>query len=264
MSRVRDRAWLYMSRVPKDGLSSRDDSDAFDALVGKAPGFASRQDQMKASNYVMTFCNEFAGECGRSSIHTYVGALDLRTWVKKSPRPYAWVEPSSGSEPKKGDILYIHGQHQHLAVAVEVKGNFLYKVEAGQGGAKDKQDFLKWTKSPWPSDDLVGWLDIDLWEYGPGYEDSQPDVEGDWTVWGDKRRFRWAYKFNADDATVTWRDVFNGMHGKGTWRYEKDKLFIQWKSGSTDEWRLPLKFDGTEGFEDMKGEGKMDIFATKP
>jgi len=264
MSRVRERAWVYMSRVPKDGLSSLDDSDAFDALVGKAPGFASRQDQMAASNYVMTFCNEFAGECARFSIHTYAGALNLQAWVKAKGKSYAWVDASSGSQPKKGDILYFRGKHEHLAVAVEVKGDVLYKVEAGQGGAYYKQDYLKWTNEPWPPATLVGWLDIDLWEYGPGYEESQPDVEGEWTVWGDNRRYRWAYKFNADNATVTWRDVFNGMHGQGTWRYANDKLLIDWKSGSTDVWDLPLKFDGTIGVEDMKGEGKMDLFATKP
>ena len=146
----------------------------------------------------------------------------------------------------------------------EIKNNTLFKVEGGQGGKDAKQDFIRWTSSPWPEASLVGWLDIDLWEYGPGYEESQPDVEGEWTVWGDKRRYRWTYKFNAEDASVTWRDVFNGMTGRGTWKFEKDKLRIDWKSGSVDVWDLPLDFSGTNGVEDMKAEGLMDIFATKP
>ena len=118
MSKIRDRAWVFMSRVPQAGLSSLTDSTAFDALVGAAPGYENRQAQMKATDYTMTFCNEFAGNIGRLTIGTYVGALDLKQWVLASKRPYAWVEASSGSLPKRGDILYFFGKHRHLGVAV--------------------------------------------------------------------------------------------------------------------------------------------------
>jgi hypothetical protein len=266
LSKIRDRAWVYMSRVPADGLSSLANPKEFDGLVGHAPGdFGTRQEQMASTGYQMTFCNEFAGETGRFAIGTYVGALDLKAWVAASAKPYAWVEVSSGAQPKKGDILYFFGKHRHLGVAVKVEGGKLYKVEAGQGGSFAKQDFLKWTDTAWPPSDLIGWLDIDLWEYGPDFSESQPDIGGDWTVWGDKRRFQWTYNFNTENATVTWRDVNDGsQHGAGKWRFADGKLKIDWKSGSTDTWDVPIKYDGTKGFEDMKGEGKMDIFATKP
>jgi len=277
MSKARDRARAFCAKVPPSGLGSRDNSAAFDSFVGPGPlkrnadgrmvkVYASRQEEGKSSNWARTFCNDFAGECSRFSTNgTYMGNIipSLKEATLKGPKPYAWIDKDSGAEPDYGDILGFQiGKDMHLGVAVGVKGSTLYKIEAGQGGSVGDQDLLKWTNGPWPRHpNLVGWVNIDLWCYGKNYSSAQLSPEGLWTVWVNKRTARYAYKFA--ESSVTWRDVFNGQTGPGTWSFEDEGLVIRWKSGTRDVWDLPLDYSGTRGFEQSPGEGKIDIFATK-
>src|SRR5262245_22335775 len=42
-------------------------------------------------------------------------------------------------------------------------------------------------------------------------------------------------------GTVSWRDPFNGKHGNGSWRIEKNSLIIRWHaSTSWEEWDVPI------------------------
>ncbi|WP_306225271.1 hypothetical protein [Bosea beijingensis] len=277
MSKARDRARQFCAKVPPSGFGSRDNSLAFDNMVGPGPlkkgedgrmkkVFENRQKEGENSNWQRTFCNDFAGECSRFSTNgSYLGNIipTLKEATLKGPKPYAWVDAGSGVEPDYGDILGFQiGKNMHLGVAVGVKGGRLHKIEAGQGGVNFGQDFIKWTSSTWPSPpNLVGWVNIDLWCYGKAYSSGQTSPEGLWTVWMNKRTARYAYKFG--ETTVTWRDVFNGQTGSGTWSFEDEGLVIRWKSGTKDVWDLPLDYGGTAGYEQSPGAGRLDIFATK-
>jgi hypothetical protein len=64
---------------------------------------------------------------------------------------------------------------------------------------------------------------------------TMPDLT--WTVRVD--RFTWIYTFSRR-GTVSWMDPYNGQHGNGSWRIEKDKMIVRWSSGSWDEWDLPI------------------------
>jgi hypothetical protein len=269
---VREKAKAYIDRIPAAGLSSKDNPQQFESFVGKAPapqpgkkGYTSRQEQMEASGYKMTFCNEFAGEFGRAMTGTYMGALDLRTFILKThdngKKAYSWVNSDSGQQPKIGDILYSDKPHPHLGVSRGVENGKLLKVEAGQGGKNYQQDFLKFTDSKWAPSDYIGWIDIDLFVNGKkGLTELSP--VGKWTVLGDKKRYRWAYAFE-ENGKVRWFDIFNGMHGDGVWNFQGEFLFINWFSGSYDKWKLPVNFEKMTGSETSKGEGTIDIEASK-
>lgn len=277
MSTARDKAKIYLARVPSTGwLSSRDQPDEFDALVGRAPrqppdrrqpkisGYDTRQEQMEASGWQMTFCNEFAGECARFSTNVYMGALNLEDWILKGPKAYAWIDSASGKEPQFGDIFYVLRPHRHLGVSRGVKAGKHLMVEAGQGGINFKEDRLAYTEAAWDPANYAGWVDIDLFVDGPAEDTTTPTSPvGKWTVWGDRRRYRWTYTFVEKNNRVTWVDVFNGMSGGGTWLYEGEYLQINWDSGSWDKWKLPVNPAGMTGSEHMRGEGVIDIQASK-
>lgn len=277
MGTAREKAKIYLARVPSTGwLSSRDHQEKFDGLVGQAPrrptdrklpresGYDTRQDQMAASGWQMTFCNEFAGECARFCTNVYMGALNLEDWILKGNKPYAWIDADSGKQPQFGDIFYVLSPHRHLGVSRGVKDGVHLKVEAGQGGIHYKEDRLAYTQSQWNPAEYAGWVDIDLFVDGPAADTVTPNSPiGKWTVWGDRRRYRWNYTFVEKNNRVTWVDVFNGMSGGGTWLYEGDYLQINWDSGSKDFWKLPVNPAGMKGWEHMKGEGEISIEASK-
>jgi len=66
-------------------------------------------------------------------------------------------------------------------------------------------------------------------------------------------RWTWVYTFSAR-GTVSWRDPFNGMHGNGNWRIEKDKLITRWSASKTwEEWDLPINPRSASGQCHMDG-----------
>jgi hypothetical protein len=269
MTPLRNKAKVYLNPIPDGGLSSLTDQDQFEAFVGKGPRrddgsliYPSRQAQMEASGWQMTMCNEFAGEFGRFITGgTYLGSLNLEDMILKSAKAYAWVDSDDDVKPQFGDIYYVIRGHRHLGVSCGVHSGRHYKVEAGQGGINFKQDFIKWTDSLWDPNDYAGWLDIDRY-MGPAPSTTPLSPVGKWTVWGARRRYRWTYTFDGK-GNVTWMDVFNGMYGGGTWRFDSHYLLIDWHSGSKDIWNLPVNFAGMTGIEDMKSEGTIDIQASK-
>ncbi|MDB5512057.1 MAG: hypothetical protein JWR08_1540 [Enterovirga sp.] len=271
MGVAREKAKGILERIPKSGLSSLTNPAEFESFVGGPPLrkdgtkiYESRQKQMEATNYAMTFCNEFAGEFGRSVLGVYVGGIDLKSFVFGSGKAYAWVDSSSGAEPKYGDIYFTNRPHQHLGVSRGVVGGRHHVAEAGQGGAIARQDYLKLSDSPWNPAAYVGWIDIDLWLSGSA-EPAAPQLTpvGTWTVWGDKKRYRWTYTFSANN-NVTWVDAFDSTEsGHGTWSFQGRYLLIMWKSGSSDLWNLPMNYASMTGIEDMKNGTKIDIQASR-
>jgi hypothetical protein len=267
LSSLRAKGKAHLAPIPDGGLGSSDNPDEFDRYAGKprrADGslmYPSRQAQMEASGWQMTFCNEFAGEFGRYVTGTYLGALNLEDFILKSSKAYAWVESEDGVTPQFGDIYYVIRGHRHLGVSCGVHNGRHYTIEAGQGGTHYKQDFIRWNDAPWDPNAYAGWLDIERYMGAP--PSSQPlSPVGKWTVWGAHRKYRWTYTFDKN-GTVVWMDVFNGMYGSGHWYFDSHYLLIDWHSGSKDIWNLPVNFDGMTGIEDMKVEGTIDIQASK-
>jgi hypothetical protein len=76
-----------------------------------------------------------------------------------------------------------------------------------------------------------------------------PDLT--WTVKVD--RWTWIYKFS-HAKSVTWRDPWNGMNGRGTWNIIGDTLKIRWQGSETiDEWDVPFEPRRATGQTTMKG-----------
>lgn len=86
---------------------------------------------------------------------------------------------------------------------------------------------------------------------------TMPDLT--WTV--RVSRWTWEYKFSST-GHVSWRDPWNGMHGKGTWRIEADnKLKTRWHgSATTEDWDLPINPSAATGTCYME-EGTYDLQA---
>ena len=85
---------------------------------------------------------------------------------------------------------------------------------------------------------------------------TMPDLT--WTVRVDS--WTWIYKFSSKGA-VTWRDPWNGMHGSGRWRIVGGSLHIDWASGSTDDWDVPISTSEATGATKMS-DGIHDLRAT--
>ncbi len=258
---IRRQAQLHIDKIPPGGLGSDDNSAAFDSFVGKAPDpYPTRQKQMEATGYKMTYCNEFAGEVARAVTKTYVGAINFKQWVL-SNKSHAWIDSTSGAEPKYGDIFFTTLPHQHLGVSRGVRDGTHFTVEAGQGGIHYKQDFLKFLSNPWIRSHYSGWMDIELFMSAAPPTPAFSSPVGKWTVWGKHRTYRWTYTFSANH-NVTWMDVFNGKWGSGKWSVDSRHLIIAWNSGSSDLWNLPINPSGMTGSADMQEEGKIDIQAS--
>jgi hypothetical protein len=73
-------------------------------------------------------------------------------------------------------------------------------------------------------------------------------------------RWKYAYSFSRT-GTVSWRDVFNGQHGNGSWRIKGSEMIVSWPSGSYDIWELPINPKSVIGTAYLKGEGTFDLWA---
>jgi hypothetical protein len=77
-----------------------------------------------------------------------------------------------------------------------------------------------------------------------------PDLK--WTV--RVKHWKWIYSFSRF-GTVTWRDPFNGMTGKGTWKIDGDKMITRWVNSKTwEEWDVPMNPKKAEGKCHISGE----------
>jgi hypothetical protein len=86
----------------------------------------------------------------------------------------------------------------------------------------------------------------------PSKTTSSDDPTGEWTVRVSK--WLWMYKFDAR-GSVTWRDPYNGMTGRGKWTMKASTMRIDWVGSTTvDEWNLPLDLKAQSGKVRMKGE----------
>lgn len=79
-----------------------------------------------------------------------------------------------------------------------------------------------------------------------------------WTV--RVHRWTWLYVFS-HTGSVSWKDPFNGMTGRGTWRLENNKIVTRWFASQTWEtWDIPINPLAATGKCHMK-EGTYDIKA---
>lgn len=133
----------------------------------------------------------------------------IRSWLARDGRPYAWVNPTTQICPSAGDIMIWKGQHVGIALYADLAGDkvtCLYTVEGGQNhlewkkekdpatnkwkntnevDRKNSYDRIKRKKYPDPlndpptglytADKLQGWIDIDLYIYGPLGEEKAAD-----------------------------------------------------------------------------------------
>lgn len=82
---------------------------------------------------------------------------------------------------------------------------------------------------------------------------TMPDLKWTVRVKSPAKEWVWIYSF-ARSGSVTWRDPFNNMTGKGNWRIQPPKMITTWvNSKTTEEWELPLKPKGARGVCHMQG-----------
>jgi hypothetical protein len=127
--------------------------------------------------------------------------------------------------------------------------------------------------------DAFGYYKAACKEFGLMPGDQQKDIEnflagksntdktaltspvGEWNV--KVGRWYWIYKF-AEKSSVTWRDPFNGMNGKGKWKMGDGTILIDWSPAkSRDTWYLPLDPADQKGKAYVDGEGTFKLAATK-
>jgi len=104
------------------------------------------------------------------------------------------------------------------------------------------------------------------------------DLVGSWNV--AFKQYRWVYTFTASGG-VTWRDIWNGRTGTGSWVNNGSKIVITWRNSETKEtWNIPVDPDNQSGdvdadyasgkfsatkdktrFDAVSPEGQQDAFA---
>jgi len=83
---------------------------------------------------------------------------------------------------------------------------------------------------------------------------------GKWNI--EFYQWRWTYTFR-EDRTCTWRDIYNGKTGSGTWSEAGSVINIKWKGSTTKEtWRTPITPGNQKGYVDAD-YAKGDLTATK-
>lgn len=103
-------------------------------------------------------------------------------------------------------------------------------------------------------------------------------IVGNWNVVFDQ--YRWVYTF-FENRTISWRDIYNGKTGTGTWSETNAGIAIVWKKSETKEtWKSPPdpvnqtgRIDASWGkgvltatkdqsrFDGFTPEGQVDAFA---
>lgn len=103
------------------------------------------------------------------------------------------------------------------------------------------------------------------------------DLVGSWNV--AFKQYRWAYTFTAS-VGLTWRDIWNGRAGTGSWMNNGAKIVITSRNSETKEtWNIPIDPDNQSGdieadyasgkftatkdqtpFEAVSPEGQLDAF----
>lgn len=108
----------------------------------------------------LTSCNAFSGWFSRQlGCDKYLGFFDMEKELTKMGREMAYVDARSGARPKCGDIF--RAKSFHVGVTYDCTGDFV-TVEGGQGGKLMGCDVVKRKTRPYNADNLIGWIDIEL------------------------------------------------------------------------------------------------------
>lgn len=122
----------------------------------------------------LTTCNSFVGTAGRiMGAKDFLGQFELKEFLTKSGKGYAWVDASSGRRPNYGDIF--RPESFHMGVSLGFDGDNWLTVEAGQGGRGRGCDAVKRKQQSYSPVSLKGWCDMRL------YLSEKPPMP-DWMV----------------------------------------------------------------------------------
>jgi len=155
----------------------------------------------------LTSCNGFVGVYGTATNIALpgrdLGQFLLEQRLKQWGKSFAWIPSTAGVRPKFGDIFEVLGR-PHVGISLDFVGNTWLTAEGGQGGSQMKRDIIK-RKQVTQIDDFVrtdkseqlkGWVDIDLFVNGPPPTELPSSMLGWWSVpWRGKTFF---YFFEAN------------------------------------------------------------------
>jgi hypothetical protein len=210
-----------------------------------------------------TGCNAFVGwYCRAIGSPVYLGGFDFEGPLRKIGKQHAWVRPSSGYQPRYGDMC-LHGGvdkkgnpvlHASVSLGVD-KGNW-DRLNAGQGGPKMGADIIAVSSGPWSPALLKGWVDIE--SLIPAPQPPPGWIQGWWQVTfrGDTYYYYMDLKYQAKWSEVKPWDLMGPMLSTdgGTGAYSvtnRGEVTLRWRSGTVEKFQRDMYSSG----EAMRGTG---------
>jgi hypothetical protein len=170
----------------------------------------------------LTSCNGFVGIYGNGtnialpgrSLGQFLLESKLKSWGKS----FAWIPSTAGARPKFGDIFEVQGR-THIGISLDFVGNTWHTAEGGQGGSQSKRDIIK-RKQVTQTDDFVrtdrseqlkGWVDIDLFVNGPPPTALPNSMLGWWSIPWRGRVFFYFFESNFKASWTFTKPVSDAM-----------------------------------------------------
>lgn len=204
---IRDKARAVLDEaVPgfKEIRSNGDTAEKFEKITGfKHKTLTDAWDAGKN----LTSCNAFSGWFSRQiGCDKFLGFFDMEKELTKMGREIAWVDSRSGARPKCGDIF--RAKSFHVGVTYDCTDSFT-TVEGGQGGKNSGCDIVKRKgPRPWNPDNVIGWIDIELFASAQSAFKLVPDhMTGWWKVEDSANTEYWFFGTQKQNKNLYYKNV---------------------------------------------------------
>ncbi|MCS7025095.1 MAG: hypothetical protein NZV14_09860 [Bryobacteraceae bacterium] len=228
MSAARELARKILEAIPNRDIGSKTDGELFTRYTN-TPHSVLQANWDKGG--IMTACNGFTGWYSATLGRPGLGVFDLKGVAGR-----AFIESGKEALPQYGDVF--RSKTLHVGVCLECDGKTWKVIHAGQGGKSVGQDILGRRQGPFQPENLLGWVDIELW-LDPGEmrkSQVQKALRGAWQVEIQETK-RW-YKFDSSQVIST--NLKGGQPRKGHWEVDENEVTIHWEGGVTEKWPLPV------------------------
>jgi len=176
---IRQKAIRIMEAVPVPIASDKS------PLFSKYAHGTTHQDLVDAwdKGSQQTTCMDFVGWYGiELGMKEYIGGFDLKGFMQKAGKPYAWVPSTEDARPKRGDICRHTAYHVGLSFDIDDEDVWT-RLDSGQGGRGQGRDIINRVRDvPYDWTKLQGWIDIELYFGGPPSGPVPPWLLGWWKV----------------------------------------------------------------------------------
>jgi hypothetical protein len=148
-----------------------------------------------AGGGIMTTCNGFVGQAGKvMGAKDFLGQFELKEFLTKSGKGYAYVDATSGRKPNYGDLF--RSESFHMGVSLGFEGEEWLTAEAGQGGSLKGCDAIHRKRKKFVAASLKGWCDMRSYLSG---KPMMPDwMVGTWVVYCGNETFHYSLTHYAE------------------------------------------------------------------